>query len=167
MEKIEEIVFQAIQDYMRLADNNKAEQKQQIHELHQSAVSVHAKIEKLTQCVESLKNRKFRAYNRYSSGGMSKEDYLQRKREIDEDIALIEAELASKENQRETIKENENAANSELADICETFRGEESLTYDMAHAFVEAVYIYPDGTTEICWKFKDFTESNLEGINQP
>ena len=155
MEKIEEIVFQAIQDYMRLADNNKAEQKQQIHELHQSAVSVHAKIEKLTQCVESLKSRKFRAYNRYSSGGMSKEDYLQRKREIDEDIARIEAELASKENQRETIKENENAANSELADICETFRGEESLTYDMAHAFVDRILVYPDERIEVQWRFRD------------
>lgn len=41
------------------------------------------------------------------------------------------------------------------------FLNEPSLTYDMAHAFVEAVYIYPDGTTEICWKFKDFPESNL------
>ena len=46
------------------------------------------------------------------------------------------------------------------------FLNEPSLTYDMAHAFVETVYIYPDGTIEICWKFKDFTEGNLESVNQ-
>ena len=152
---IEKAVFQAIQDYMQLADTRKGEWKQQTRELRQSVASGHADIEKLKQGVESLKCRKFRAYNRYSSGGMSREDYLQRKKEIDEEIARIEAEIVSKKHQCETIEANENAVNSELTAMCETFRGEESLTYDMAHAFVDRILVYPNERIEVQWRFRD------------
>ncbi len=86
---------------------------------------------------------------------MSREDYLQRKQEIDGDIARVEAEIASKKHQCATIEANENAVNSELMAMCETFRGEESLTYDMAHAFVDRILVYPDERIEVQWRFRD------------
>ena len=38
---------------------------------------------------------------------------------------------------------------------CNTFFGETALSYESAHAFVKAVYVFPDKRVEIRWKFRD------------
>ena len=38
---------------------------------------------------------------------------------------------------------------------CNTFFGETELSYESAHAFVKAVYVFPDKRVEIHWRFKD------------
>ena len=40
-------------------------------------------------------------------------------------------------------------------DVCEVFREEKSLTYDMAHAFVDRILVYPDERIEVQWRFRD------------
>ena len=83
---------------------------------------------------------------------------------LDEKLRTIEDSIAAA---KQRIADLESVEESEpQTSQLDRFLNETSLTYEMAHAFVEAVYIYPDGTTEIRWKFKDFTEGNPEGINQ-
>ena len=38
----------------------------------------------------------------------------------------------------------------------EAFRDEKILTYDMAHAFVEKILVYPNERIEIKWRLGDF-----------
>ena len=44
---------------------------------------------------------------------------------------------------------------SRLAEAVKAYREMPVLTWEMAHAFVEAIYVYPDGRREIHWKFKE------------
>ena len=106
-----------------------------------------------------LKKQKLKSYEEYSGGAITKQAYLDDKRIIDEKLRPIENSIA---NAKQRIADLESLEEFEpQTSQLDRFLNEPSLTYDMAHVFVEAVYIYPDGTTEICWKFKDFTESNL------
>lgn len=111
-----------------------------------------------------LKKQKLKSYEEYSGGVMTKQAYLDDKRIIDEKLRTIENSIDAA---KQRIADLESLEESEpQTSQFDRFLNEPSLTYEMAHAFVEAVYIYPDGTNEICWKFKDFTEGNLTGINQ-
>ena len=111
-----------------------------------------------------LKKQKLKSYEEYSGGAITKQAYLDEKRIIDEKLRTIEDSIDAA---KQRIADLESMEESEPhTSQLDRFLNEPSLTYEMAHAFVEAVYIYPDGTTEICWKFKDFTESNQTGINQ-
>lgn len=111
-----------------------------------------------------LKKQKLKSYEEYSGGAITKQAYLDEKRIIDEKLRTIENSIDAA---KQRIADLESLEESEpQTSQFDRFLNEPSLTYEMAHAFVEAVYIYPDGTNEICWKFKDFTEGNLTGINQ-
>lgn len=111
-----------------------------------------------------LKKQKLKSYEEYSGGVMTKQAYLDDKRIIDEKLRTIEISIATA---KQRIADLESLEESEpQTSQFDRFLNELRLTYEMANAFVEAVYIYPDGTNEICWKFKDFTEGNLTGINQ-
>ena len=107
---------------------------------------------------EKLKKQKLKSYEQYSTDTITKLAYLEEKRVIDEKLRAIDDSISSTE-QRIADLESMEESEPQTSQL-DRFLNEPSLTYDMAHAFVEAVYIYPDGTTEICWKFKDFIESN-------
>lgn len=111
-----------------------------------------------------LKKQKLKSYEEYSSGAITKQAYLDEKRIIDEKLRTIENNIDATK-QRITELESMEESEPQTSQL-DRFLNEPRLTYDMAHAFVEAVYIYPDGTNEICLKFKDFTEGNPEGVNQ-
>jgi len=45
-----------------------------------------------------------------------------------------------------------------LAQAAKDYSEETELTWEMAHAFIQAIYAYPDGRREIQLKFKNITE---------
>lgn len=95
-----------------------------------------------------LKKQKLKSYEEYSGGAITKQVYLDEKRIIDEKLRTIED---SSDAAKQRIADLESMEESEpQTSQLDRFLNEPSLTYDMAHAFVETVYIYPDGTTEIC-----------------
>ena len=114
-----------------------------------------ASVEILKSKIESLKQKKFNLYERYVSGAISKNDYSQKKQAFDEEISRAEADLKVAEANCAAKEADENTLNSELEAMCEAFRGKEALTYDMAHAFVDRILVYPDERIEIQWKFRD------------
>ena len=54
------------------------------------------------------------------------------------------------------ILEQEKPKQDRVGETAEQFKTEIGLTYEMAQAFTEAVFIQPDGTVQIKWKFKDW-----------
>ena len=117
-------------------------------------------LETLKRRISSLKQRKFQEYDRYNSGKSSKAEYLERKEMIDAEIARFEAEIARL--RQDSIGEVEaDVIHSEVEAVCDAFRQEETLTYDMAHAFVDRILVYPDERIEVQWRFNDcFTSMN-------
>ena len=107
---------------------------------------------------EKLKKQKLKSYEQYSGDAITRQAYLDEKRIIDEKLQAIDDSVSFTEHriaELEVMEESEPQKSQ-----ANRFLNEPTLTHEMAHAFVEAVYIYPDGTNEICWKFRGFTESN-------
>jgi len=44
------------------------------------------------------------------------------------------------------------------AQVAKAYSEETKLTWEMAHAFIQAIYAYPDGRREIRWEFKDIAK---------
>ena len=155
-ERLEQIVFQGIQDCMKLVEQGQENRKKQMRIARDSNMD----LETLKRRISSLKQRKFQEYDRYNSGKSSKAEYLERKEMIDAEIARFEAEIARL--RQDSIGEVEaDVIHSEVEAVCDAFRQEETLTYDMAHAFVDRILVYPDERIEVQWRFNDcFTSMN-------
>lgn len=158
--KLEGIVFRAIQDYMDIMYDQAEKRKLLRIERGKDIASSQTSMEAFTHRIAYLKEKKFQEYERFAAGRISKETYLQKKRTIDHEVAGAEAE---KEAMQERISIMESgSASSEAEAVCNLFRGEESLTYDMAHAFVGRILVYPDERIEIQWKFCDCFSGSRE-----
>ena len=46
-------------------------------------------------------------------------------------------------------------ADTRLIEVCNSSKSVDRLTYDLAHAFIKAIYVFQAGDVEIAWKFKD------------
>jgi DNA invertase Pin-like site-specific DNA recombinase len=152
--ELEALVFGSIQMFLDAALKDEA-QREKAH--RQGALQSRQRLSVLTGLqkeAERLKKQKLVQYERYSGGEISKAVYLEQKAGLDQKLAGLEAEI--------TRMEEESAGNgascpeeSRLAEAVKAYREMPVLTWEMAHAFVEAIYVYPDGRREIHWKFKE------------
>ena len=153
--ELEAIVFNAIKNYIRLAGKEKDMVKQLAVQSKRDVANCRDSIDEITRRIDSLKRKKFSEYERYTSGQISKEAYLSGKRSIDSEIGECEAILISVQEQLAAKETIESPAYCELDAICEEFNNNDSLTYEMAHAFVDRILVYPEERIEIQWKFRD------------
>lgn len=153
--ELEAIVFNAIKNYIRLAGKEKDMVKQLAVQSKRDVANCRDSIDEITRRIDSLKRKKFSEYERYTSGQISKEAYLSGKRSIDSEIGECEAILISVQEQLAAKETIESPAYCELDAICEEFSNNDSLTYEMAHAFVDRILVYPEERIEIQWKFRD------------
>ena len=101
--------------------------------------------------------RRLREYERYSNGAVSKSDYLAQKKALNERLSATEEQIALLENQL-LQTEQFRGCTSDIDRAADAFANEKNLTYEMAHAFIDAIHVFPDGRREIVWKFKDIAE---------
>lgn len=151
--ELEGIIFRGIQEFIKAAQQKSNKKERQLCELRKTAASRHSDIEKLTRRIEFLKRSKFHEYERYTSGKISKEKYLERKREVDAETSRLQAEIEIAQERNESTMTECHVVHTELDDVCKVFREEKSLTYDMAHAFVDRILVYPNERIEIQWRF--------------
>lgn len=108
------------------------------------------RIAELNAKIKALDAEKMRRYESYTLGECSKEEFLKHKGEIIDKIRKLETQI----DEADQTRVYQGTA-SEMISTCQMFSGQEELTYEMAHAFVEQITIYRDYRVEITWKFKD------------
>ncbi len=117
-----------------------------------------AKLSGLESQIESLKQYKIRLYENYIAGETTKEIFLKQKADTDKkitDIAL-EKENLELEMQAQTEVSNTKDTNDAQSEYLRSvFSSSDKLTYEMAQAFIHAIYVYDEENIEIEWKFKD------------
>ena len=155
MDTLEHNVYEAIADYIMMADGRRRQQRE-ARDRHLIAIRNEVKDLAVAQKrIDALKKEKFRCYERYCAGELDKDGYLAKKKEMDSELEMLGNMLSSGETHIKEIENEIAGIRSESEAVCEVYRKEKELTYDMAHAFVEKVIIYPDERIEIKWKFKD------------
>ena len=154
---LEEIAFHAIQLLIQLVDERK---KKDISFDSKNAKARQQKMRVLSglqKQVRKYREQRLSIYEQYSNGGVSKSDYLAQKKALNERLSATEEQIALLEDQL-LQAEQFHVRSSDIDRAADTFANENNLTYEMAHAFIEAIHVFPDGRREIVWKFKDIAE---------
>ena len=153
--QLEQIVFDAIRGYIHLADKNRKKAKSFQKDRQRTIRTEVQSIAGLQEEIARLKLEKLKAYEKYCADKLDRSAYLAEKTAIDERIAKLEADISSLEGRVSGLEEQSPEVNSELDAACLSFQDEAALTYDMAHAFVDRIMVFADGSIEIKWRFKD------------
>ena len=111
--------------------------------------------------IEVLKAERIRQYEAYADGVITREFYSNKKNEITEKIAALQAEI-------DRAEELKNPANTlegqidELSALASEYEKEPKLTREIVDAFIEEVFLFNGSDIEIRFKFEDVIKTALE-----
>lgn len=157
---LDNIIFDAIKDQIALADASINKVRAGVRKKDTKIQEIMDTIAEAERQIEHIKNEKLHGYEEYALGNITKERYLKEKSTLDQQLAAIHANI---ETQKAVIKglEQDVPDLNRTAERADCFREQETLTNEMAKAFIEAVYIQPDGSIKIKWKFDDIFAENV------
>ena len=137
----------------------KAVKEHEISKRRKSAITECADaIRDLQKQYEQLKAVKLRLYEKYTSGSITKAEYLKRKAETDTKMSENE-EAIQRGHQRMQELDSEHPCSDERLDaVLGEYQKGAGLTYELAHALISAIYIHGHDSIEIVWQFKDIFE---------
>ncbi|MFI3175794.1 MAG: hypothetical protein R3Y53_11480 [Bacillota bacterium] len=146
---LEAIVFQAIKMQMELFGR-----KLENASMSSSEETQRSELKTLQKELSILKNKRTRSYEQYIEDKISKDMYLQKR----EELANQEREVSVKivELQQESEIGREDDEEREIKELCRLHSDAEKLTYEMAHSFVDRIYVYDVERVEIIMKFTEF-----------
>lgn len=159
---LETAAYNAIGQMLALVEKT-AVKEHEISKRRKSAISECADtIRDLQKQSEQLKAVKLRLYEKYTSGSITKVEYLKRKAEMDAKIAENEEAIRKGHERMQELDSEHPCSDERLDKVLSEYQKDEGLTYELAHALIDAIYVYGQDSIEIVWKFKDIFE-DMEG----
>ena len=159
---LENAAYNAIGQMLSLAEK-KAVKNHEISKRRKSAISECADtIRNLQKQSEQLKAVKLRLYEKYTSGSIAKAEYLKRKAEADAKMAENEEAIRKGHERMQELDSEHPCSDERLDEVLGEYQKNEGLTYELAHALIDAIYVHGQDSVEIVWKFKDIFE-DMEG----
>lgn len=159
---LENAAYNAIGQMLSLAEK-KAVKNHEISKRRKSAISECANtIRNLQKQSEQLKAVKLRLYEKYTSGSIAKAEYLKRKAEADAKMAENEEAIRKGHERMQELDSEHPCSDERLDAVLGEYQKNEGLTYELAHALIDAIYVHGQDSVEIVWKFKDIFE-DMEG----
>ena len=157
--ELERVIFNAIGQYVALAEKQ-AVQNRKVGKVRKSAIDECAsRIRTLQSQAEQLKGVKLRWYEKYTAGDISREEYLKAKSETDVKIAETDEVIRMAHDRMQQLDSERSCSDDKLEAVCDEYSKSEKLTYELAHAFIKAIYVHSDNRIDLEWKFKDFITS--------
>ena len=153
--EIEGIVFRAIMQMLAICQERKKQKSSLTLTRKERIAACVAELQRLEQQQERYKQEKFRVYENFSSGTLTKDAYLKQREEIDSKLAAAKVE---REAQEQLLSELERQAFQDKAqeeDVFNSFAGATELTAEMAGTFIKEVLVSSPTEIEIVWKFRD------------
>lgn len=154
-QELEKVVFDAISLLLQAAVSKQPTSKE-LQRRKKSAIEEKISLlSSLQSQSEKQKKLKLKLYEQYTGGEITKNRYIEQKTVIDETLTAVAEEISALEvsiSELETIDAQHETA---FEQSCNSFLGETVLTYESAHAFVKAIYVFTDKHIEIHWKFND------------
>jgi len=115
--------------------------------------------------LDVLKAERIRQYEGFAEGKISKEEYLRKKKELNEEIECIEADLKA-------LSERTKEDGEIVRDIVQNRRmarivsEEQELTKKMVDCFIENVYVYDDDRLEIKYSLESLLDRTIKRNNE-
>ena len=153
--EIEGIVFRAIMQMLAMCQERKKQKSSLTLTRKERIAACLSELQRLEQQQERYKQEKFRVYENFSGGTLTKDAYLKQREEIDSKLAAAKVE---QEAQEQLLFELERQAFQDKAhedDVFYSFAGATELTAEMAQTFIKEVLVSSTTEIEIVWKFRD------------
>jgi len=151
---LEQLAFHAVSRLLNLADQQPREKKTRVS-VRTAARDCITSLKVLQNQLEQLKGKKLQWYEKYATGDISKSEYLQKKAELDKEISALEAKARESSERLEALESERPSSDGPLDSACCRYAGTTELTWELVHAFLEAIYVFPNDQVELKWKFKD------------
>lgn len=159
---LEDTAYKAIGQILTLVEK-KAVKEHEISKRRKSAITECADtIRDLQKQSEQLKALKLRLYEKYTSGNITKAEYLKRKAETDAKMVENEEAIRQGHERMQELDSEHPCSDEKLDKVLGEYQKGEGLTYELAHALISAIYVHGRDSIEIVWKFKDIFE-DMEG----
>ncbi len=156
---LEAIVYNAITEFLAFAERQ-AVQNREVGDIRKAAIKdCAAKLKALQSQTDQLKSGKLRLYEKYTSGSISKAEYLKEKTVIDERLAESEDAIRKAHERMRELDSEQSCSDERVNAVCAQYQDQKGLTFELTHAFIKAIYIHDADDIEIQWKFKDIFES--------
>ncbi len=149
-DELEKLVLHTINDFVLVAGekvrSNQQSQERQAHTLQ-------GRFETSREEIEQCKVEKLTLYERYVSGALPKEQYLQLRQAVD--AKIVAAEQARLETEAKLGELSRHGEGERVTCLCDQYLNTSELTNEMAKAFVERVLIMGKDAIEIKMRFAD------------
>ena len=153
--KLEQIAYEAIMQMLSLSEKQVAQNKQAAVKKMNVVTGYVSQLRELQRQEQQLKSEKLHRYERYVVGGLSKTEYMRQKSETDEKLAEITEAIKQYQGQLSSLEQTQSSANKQKEIQSLQFEKSERLTYELARAFIKAIYVHAPDRVEIEWHFKD------------
>ena len=155
---IEDTAYKAIGQMLTLVEK-RAVKEHEISKRRKSAITECADtIRDLQKQSEQLKAVKLRLYEKYTSGSITKAEYLKRKAETDAKMSENEEAIRQGHERMQELDSEHPCSDERLDAVLGEYQKGEGLTYELAHALISAIYVHGHDSIEIVWMFKDIFE---------
>lgn len=150
--KLEQLVFDSLKNICQVL--SWVGQQEELEHREAVRAFMETDIAAMDKEIASLRNEKLRQYEAYADGHMSKDVFMEKKKQLTEKLdALIQKKDAI---QKEHILQNGAYQDvKEITDLADSFLGEESLTRKMVETFIKQIYVYDEDHIEIIYNFED------------
>lgn len=151
VKEIEKVVWRATQKTIRLIKDVSVKAGMQSRE----SIESYAVQEKtLSKAIQQWKSEKLLQYELYADGSLAKDAYMKVKEELTKKIENAEQQLFQTMEKHNEQKELSETA-EHLGGLAKGFFDETELTYEIAQAFIQNVYVYNKDRIEIEFRFED------------
>ena len=152
------LLTKAIGQMLTLVEK-RAVKEHEISKRRKSAITECADtIRDLQKQSEQLKAVKLRLYEKYTSGSITKAEYLKRKAETDAKMSENEEAIRQGHERMQELDSEHPCSDERLDAVLGEYQKGEGLTYELAHALISAIYVHGHDSIEIVWMFKDIFE---------
>ncbi len=122
-----------------------------------SSVTVAEQMKRISANLERLRQGWMGLYDRYAGGEISREDFVEQKREYDLETEKLEARLFSLRQEEEQGEESGDMR--QTAEIMSAYQECSELTEGMKENLIDKVFVFEGGRIEIVWSYRDCLET--------
>ena len=160
---LERRVIQSLSDLLQLIVQEEKSIREAAARMEGTADNLRRGIQQTDQQIKKLSLEKLNAYERYSDGGISRDEFLHIRDLAAAQTQRLEAQKISLEKDLTELRQAESSELKETAAKAEAFLKAENVTNQMLKSFIKRVDVYTGSRIEIRYRFNNPFQSETDG----
>lgn len=167
-EDLERTVIRSLSQLLEAVADSDRRVQDAAAKAHGTAENIRQSLLRIAQSVKQNSVRKLAAYEQYSDGIISRDDFFTCRTGLAAEMEQLSAEKAALEEQLRVLEQAQESELHEAAEAASTFLKAETVTNAMLLTFIERVNVFSGNCVEIVYRFSDpFMEALAEIQKEP